>query len=122
MTPRIAIYLSLLTAVLHGVVTELYMRRGVLMPAGVTTAFTLVFCVLAYIWYHQDAQRRRFPRRPALSAAIILLPFIGLPVYAALSRAPAGRVRSALRMLGFIGLLLLTSVGCGIALSIAKAP
>lgn len=119
MSPRIVVIGSLLLAASHGVVTELFMRRGALMPGGITTAFTLTFCVLAYIWYYQDSKLTGYTRRPVLSAAVILLPVVGLPVYAANSRPAKGRIKSALKVLGFFVLLLLVSVATGIALQVA---
>lgn len=121
MHPRVVVFVSLALAMVHGVATELYMRRGLNMPSGVTTAFTLTFCALAYLWYFQDAKLRGFNRRPALSAAVILLPFVGLPLYAASSRAQTGRISAAFKAFGFIVLLLLVSVSSGIALQVLGA-
>jgi hypothetical protein len=109
----------LLLAASHGVVTELFMRRGVHMPGGITTAYTLIFCVLAYIWYYQDSKLTGYARGSVLSAAIILLPVVGLPVYAAITRAEKGRIKSGLMVLGFFVLLLLISVITGVALQVA---
>lgn len=97
------------------------MRRGTLLPSGVTTAFTLAFCVLAYVWYYQDSKLTGFTHRPFLSAAVILLPVIGLPVYAANSRSEKGRTKPALKVLGFFTLLVLVSVSTGIALQVVTS-
>jgi hypothetical protein len=75
--------------------------KGLTMSTGATTAFTLLFCVLAYVWYHQDAKLRGWSRRSFVSAAVILLPFLGLPWYAASSRPAGSRVGSVLRVLAF---------------------
>lgn len=119
-TPRTLALGSLLLAALHGVLTELYMRRGFGLPPALTTMFTLGFCVLAYVWYHRDARHRQWPRKPWLSAFVILMPFIGVPLYAAVSRPAGARAGAALRALGFVALLLFTSVATGISLQIAS--
>lgn len=117
--PRFLPIGSLLLAALHGALTELYMRRGFGMPPGVTLVFTLGFCVLAYLWYYRDAAHRRWPRKSWLSALVILLPFIGVPLYAAVSRPSGSRARATVLSVGFVFLLLVTSVATGITLQIA---
>lgn len=96
MSPRVVAIASLLLAASHGAVTELFLRRGELMPGGVTAAFTVVFCALAYVWYHHDATRRGLTRRPFLGAVVFLLPVVGLPVYVASRSSVDGRAPSVL--------------------------
>lgn len=72
MSTRVVAIASVLLAASHGALTELFLRRGALRPGGVTGAFTLAFCALAYIWYHQDSTRRGLRRRPFPSAVVFL--------------------------------------------------
>jgi hypothetical protein len=97
MPPRIVAIASLLRAASHGAVTELFLRRGELMPGGVAGAFTVVFCALACIWYHHDATRRGLTRRSFLGAVVFLLPVVGLPVYVASRSSQDGGAQSALK-------------------------
>jgi hypothetical protein len=80
-----------------------------------------IFWVTMICWYHTDSTDREFRRSLPMTAAMLFLPGLAVPVYLYRSRARGRRARALLRLLGFCALAIVASA-FGMALGALFAP
>lgn len=111
MTPKNILLTLLALMFACGMADALYAAAHVRMPAWwmFLSAFLLSF--LPYYWYRLDSEARLFPRPRWMSAVVVALAPVGIPLYLLRSRPHGARLGSLARMSGFVVAML----GAGVA-------
>jgi drug/metabolite transporter (DMT)-like permease len=87
-------------------------------PRVFDLVFAVVFMIVSYTWYRQDAAKRQYQGSSLMGGAIVLFSAIAVPIYIYKSRRVGERKASFMRLLRFFGLCILASVLLGIAFSL----
>lgn len=102
MTPKNTLWALLALMFACGMTDALYAATHVTMPMwwALFTAFLLNF--LPYYWYRLDSEARLYRRSRWLSAAVVGISILGIPLYLLRSRPQGTRLASLARMSGFL--------------------
>lgn len=106
MTPKNILLALLALMFACGMSDALYAAAHVSMPVWwmLLSAFLLSF--LPYYWYRLDSEARLYRRPRWMSAVVVGIAPLGIPLYLLRSRPQGGRLGSLARMSGFVLLML----------------
>jgi hypothetical protein len=110
MTRKRSLIALLLFSIISGGVVAYLKSHGIFEPSWWYAIFMVVPEVLLFDWYYCDSKVRSFIRPRWLNIAVAAAPFIAIPYYLMLSRAPTHRFRSLLACLAYTALCVLVAV------------
>lgn len=100
----LAVFLLYLAA-LSGMASYLD-ARGIAEPQWSVVLTSLAGSLLIFWWYRTDSTLRSYRRSPLLNVAVVAVGFLAVPYYLLRSRERGQRLRSFMKMLGFIVLMI----------------
>lgn len=102
---RILLVLLAYAIALSAFLTYLDMR-GIVEPAWVALATSLVFSAMIFAWYLADSNERAYRRTALFNVVVVLISIIAVPYYLLRSRPRGQRLKAIVHMLGFFALML----------------
>ncbi|MCV2360509.1 MULTISPECIES: hypothetical protein [Roseateles] len=116
MSLRNSVFALLALSVLCGLAEGTAGSFGLVMQKPFDVVSSLLFMLIGYLWYRQDAQARQYRGSSLLGGAIIMASVLAIPYYLAKSRPSEQRGKA---IGSFIGLVLLAATSAGIAAVLA---
>ena len=80
--------------------------------------FAVLWMIVTYAWYRQDADQRHYKGSSLMGGAIILFSAFAVPVYIYRSRRVGERKASFMHPLRFVGLCIVAGLLIGLAFSL----
>lgn len=75
-----------ISAFISGCLYQFYRQSELIIYGYLTYALIAIAAILVFIWYHLDTEEIGFKRNFFLNISVIVVGFIGLPIYFFLSR------------------------------------
>jgi len=111
---NVLIFLLILSALINGV-NGFFDARNFQAPTWFLLTSMFLLNITIFYWYRLDSIQRSFKRSIWLNIGVIFISLIAIPSYILLRSERGAWLRPFVRMIGYITLLFVTGIACGIA-------